>query len=275
MTLRIGWFTSARGPGSRRMFQAVLGAIEAGDLAAELAVVFCNRERGEAEATDAFRALVEGAGVPLVTRSSVGYRKAVGGERSRPGEPLPAWRLEYDRLVDADLAAYPFDVGMLAGYMLILEREFVTRHAVLNLHPALPSGPAGVWQAVIRQLIREGVEESGVMLHLAIPEVDEGPPVAYCRYPLRDEALEALREQLPGAPDALDDATLDASALFAAFRERGVARESPLVVATLAEFAAGKLRIEGRQVLDAAGQPARAADLTKQVDAQLAAEGAG
>ena len=275
MTLRIGWFTSARGPGSRRMFQAVLGAIEAGDLDAELAVVFCNRERGEAEATDAFRALVEGAGVPLVTRSSVGYRKAVGGERSRPGEPLPAWRLEYDRLVDADLAAYPFDVGMLAGYMLILEREFVTRHAVLNLHPALPSGPAGVWQAVIRQLIREGVEESGVMLHLAIPEVDEGPPVAYCRYPLRDEALEALREQLPGAPDALDDATLDASALFAAIRERGVARESPLVVATLAEFAAGKLRIEGRQVLDAAGQPARAADLTKQVDAQLAAEGAG
>ena len=275
MTLRIGWFTSARGPGSRRMFQAVLGAIEAGDLDAELAVVFCNRERGEAEATDAFRALVEGAGVPLVTRSSVGYRKAVGGERSRPGEPLPAWRLEYDRLVDADLAAYPFDVGMLAGYMLILEREFVTRHAVLNLHPALPSGPAGVWQAVIRQLIREGVEESGVVLHLAIPEVDEGPPVAYCRYPLRDEALEALREQLPGAPDALDDATLDASALFAAIRERGVARESPLVVATLAEFAAGKLRIEGRQVLDAAGQPPRAADLTKQVDAQLAAEGAG
>ena len=113
------------------------------------------------------------------------------------------------------------------------------------------------------------------MLHLAIAEVDEGPAVAYCRYPLRDDALEALREQLSGTSAALDDGALDGSALFAAIRERGVERESPLVVAALAEFAAGKLRVEGRQVLDEGGQPARPADLTKQVDAQLAAERAG
>ena len=272
MTLRIGWFTTARGPGSRAMYEAVQRAVSAGALDAELAVVFCNRERGESDATDAFFDLVEAAGVPLVTRSSVGYRKAVGGGRSRPGEPLPAWRLDYDRLVDADLERHPFEIAMLAGYMLILEREFVTKHAVLNLHPALPTGPAGLWQGVIRELIRTRAEESGVMLHLAIAAVDEGPPVAYCRYPLRDQALEALREQLPGPATSLDDAALDASALFAAIRERGVARESPLVVATLAAFAAGKLRVEGRRVLDAAGQPAPPADLTKQVDAQLGAQ---
>ena len=243
MTLRIGWFTTARGPGSRAMFEAVRDAIEAGAMDAELAFVFCNRERGEAGATDSFLELVEQAGAPLVARSSVRYRRAVGGALSRPGEPLPAWRLEYDRLVDEDLEAHPFDIGMLAGYMLILEREFVARHAVLNLHPALPDGPVGMWQAVIRELIRSGAEESGVMLHLAIAEVDEGPRVAYCRYPLRDADLEALRERLPAPPAELDDAALDASELFAAIRARGVAREAPLVVATLAEFAAGRLRV--------------------------------
>ena len=58
MTLRIGWFTTARGPGSRAMFEAVRAAIDAGAMDAELAVVFCNRERGESEATDSFFDLV-------------------------------------------------------------------------------------------------------------------------------------------------------------------------------------------------------------------------
>ena len=240
------------------MFEAVRDAIEAGAMDAELAFVFCNRERGEAGATDSFFELVEQAGAPLVARSSVRYRRAVGGTLSRPGEPLPAWRLEYDRLVDEDLEAHPFDIGMLAGYMLILEREFVARHAVLNLHPALPDGPVGMWQAVIRELIRSGAEESGVMLHLAIAEVDEGPRVAYCRYPLRDPDLEALRERLPAPPAELDDAALDASELFAAIRARGVAREAPLVVATLAEFAAGRLRVERLRRPRRLGRPRRA-----------------
>ena len=270
MTLRLGWFTTARGQGSRRMFEAVQQAIAAGEFDAEITVVFSNRDRGEAETTDSFFDLVEGAGIPLVTRSSVAYRRAVGGERSRPGEPLPRWRIEYDRLVDADLATHPFDVGVLAGYMLIFEREFVASHPLLNLHPALPTGPAGMWQEVIRTLIREGAEESGVMLHLAVPEVDAGPRASYCRYPLHDDELDPLWAQLPAPRGKLGDQALDATPLFAAIRERGVGRESPLVVATLAEFAAGKLRVEDGHILDASGRPAEPADLTKQVEARLA-----
>ena len=100
MTLRIGWFTTARGPGSRGMFEHVERAVREGDLDAEFAFVFSNRERGESEATDSFFDLVEGAGILLVTCSSVTFRRSIGGERSRPGEPLPAWRLAYDRRVD-------------------------------------------------------------------------------------------------------------------------------------------------------------------------------
>jgi phosphoribosylglycinamide formyltransferase-1 len=271
MTLRIGWFTTARGPGSRGMFEAVADAIDAGRLDACFAFVFCNRERAEDSVTDAFLDLVETRGDTLLTKSSVGFRHTVGGVRSRPGEPLPPWRVEYDREVEALLDAHPFDVGVLAGYMLIFEREFVARHAILNLHPALPTGPAGTWREVIRHLIRTRADESGVMLHLAIAEVDAGPVVAYCRYPLHDEALAPLLRDLEATEplDHLDDATIEASALFGAIRQRGMAYESPLLVAALGAFASGRLRADGGRILDLEGHDAKPVDLTHEVRAAI------
>jgi phosphoribosylglycinamide formyltransferase 1 len=275
MTLRIGWFTTARGPGSRAMYEAVTNAVAAHTLDAEFAFVFCNRDPGEDPVTDSFLRLVEGNGHTLVTRSSVSYRRAVGGHVSRPGEPLPPWRTEYDRAVETALAPHPFDVGVLAGYMLIFEREFVSRHVILNLHPALPGGPSGTWREVIRHLIRTRAGESGVMLHLAIPEVDAGPVVAYCRYSLDDAALAPFWAALPAEAEAgamaPDDAALEATPLFAAIRERGVRHEAPLLVAALAEFASGRLRATGGTVLDASGAPARPANVTAVVEAALAA----
>ena len=271
MTLRLGWFTTARGPGSRSMFEAVRGAIERGELDAEFGVLFCNRERGEAEATDTFLDLVEAQGIPLVTRSSVRYRRAAAGARSRPGESLPAWRLDYDRGVEEALAPHPFDLGVLAGYMLIFEREFVARHPLLNLHPALPDGPAGIWQEVIRALIRARATESGVMTHLAIPEVDAGPPATYCRYSLRGPRLDPLWEELEPRIDRLDDNALERTPLFASIRAEGVAREAPFLVATLAEFAAGRLHIRVGRVTDAAGAPVPPRDVTSEVEARLSA----
>jgi phosphoribosylglycinamide formyltransferase-1 len=252
------------------MFEAVVEALETGRLnGTELAFVFCNRDPGEHPVTDDFFARVRELHVPLVTRSSVAFRKAVGGERSRPSAPLPAWRLDYDRAVEAALAPYPFDLGVLAGYMLIFEREFSRRHALLNLHPALPDGPAGTWREVIRHLVRTRAEESGVMLHLAIPEVDAGPVVAYCRYSLRGPAFDQSWAAVVESIDSLSDADLDRTALFGAIRTAGVRRESPLLVATLSEFAAGRLRAEGGTILDVTGDPASPADLTTEVDAMI------
>lgn len=272
MTLRIGWFTTARGPGSRGMYEAVTRAVAAGTLDADFAFVFCNRDPGEDPITDSFLRLVEANGHNLVTKSSVHYRRAVGGRLSRPGEPLPAWRTEYDREVEAALAPHPFEVGVMAGYMLIFGREFVSTHVILNLHPALPTGPAGTWREVIRHLMRTRASESGVMMHLAIPEVDAGPVVAYCRYPLDDLELAPLWAEIEDRRHVLDDAALEETALFAAIRARGVLRESPLLVAALGEFAAGRLRAEGGSVLDASGALAAPADVTPVVEAALAAQ---
>ena len=269
MTLRIGWFTTARGPGSRAMYEAVAQAITAGSLDAEFALIFCNRDPGEDPLTDSLQRLVEANGHRLLTKSSVGYRRAVGGRLSRPGEPLPAWRDEYDRAVEELIAPHSFDVGVLAGYMLVFGREFVSKHVILNLHPALPGGPAGTWREVIRALIRSGASESGAMLHLAIPEVDAGPVIAFCRYSLRDPAIAPFWNAVEAAAD-LDDAAIEATPLFAAIRERGLRREAPLLVAALAEFAAGRLRAEAGRVLDATGANAAPADLTAVVEAALA-----
>lgn len=268
MTVRLGWFTTARGPGSRGMFEAVIGAMQRGELTgAELAFVFCNRERGEDPVTDGFFARVGELGIPLVTKSSVRYRRSVRGARSRPGAPLPAWRHDYDREVEAAIAPYRFDLGVLAGYMLIFADEFSTRHPLLNLHPALPDGPAGTWREVIRQLIRERAAESGVMLHLAIPAVDEGPVVAFCRYPIRGPAFDSCWRDIESRPSPAGDDDLEATPLFTQIRAAGVQRESPLLVATLAAFAAGRLRVDGGRVVDAAGAPAPPADLTADVEA--------
>ena len=251
------------------MFEAVLGAISEGTLDAQVVAVVCNRESGEDAVTDAFFDRVRDASIPLVTVSSVGFRRRAGGERSAHGAPLPAWRAEFDRAVDAALAPYEFDLGVLAGYMLVFGHEFVQRHPLLNLHPALPGGPAGTWREVIRRLIRERATESGVMLHLAIAAVDQGPVVAYCRYALRTPALDDLRAALPAEPATMSDDALDATPLFGAIRALGVLRESPLLVATLREFGAGRLRTSGARVLDADGAPALPADLTTEVDALL------
>ncbi len=252
MTLRIGWFSSGRGEGSRAMYRATRDAIAGGSLDAEIAALFCNRDPGESPATDALLAEARADGVPVVTRSSVAFRRARGGERSRPGAPLPAWRAEYDGAVDAALAPHPFDVGVLAGYMLILSAEFVAGRALLNFHPALPGGPAGTWREVIRALIRGRAEESGVMVHVAIAEVDAGPVASFCRYPLRDEALAPLWRELHPHIDAASDEELEQSALFAAIRERGVRQEAPLLVATLRAFAEGRLRVEDGRVVGGA-----------------------
>ena len=270
MTLRLGWFTTARGSGSRAMYETVADAIASGQIEAEFAFVFCNRDPGEDETTDGFFELVRANGHPLVTRSSVRYRRSVGGDRSRPGAPLPAWRADYDALVDGDLAEHLFDVGVLAGYMLIFTGGFVERHPLLNLHPALPDGPTGTWREVIRELIRGRATESGVMLHMAIPDVDDGPVVAFCRYSLRGAGFESLWAELESEIDGLDDDALEETPLFAAIRDEGARYESPLLLATIAEFAAGRLRAHGAAVVDADGRPRAPADLTAEVGRRVA-----
>jgi folate-dependent phosphoribosylglycinamide formyltransferase PurN len=269
MTLRIGWFTTGAGPGSQRwrMFTAVLDEIRAGRLDAELAFVFCNRERGENEGTDALLDLVESHHVPLVALSSRSFRRARGGELSKHGEPLPAWRVEYDRAVAGLVESHDFDVAMLAGYMLIFTPEMSRRHPFLNLHPAEPGGPVGTWQEVIRELIESDASRSGVMVHLATEQLDRGPVAAYCTFSLRGDDFDQLRADTSSRTLGDDDP------LFLAIRKHGAAREVPLIVATLRALADARLALAGDRIVDREGRELpQGLDLTAEVDASAATE---
>jgi folate-dependent phosphoribosylglycinamide formyltransferase PurN len=274
VTLRIGWFSTGRGEGSRRLLSAAVEAIRRGELDAEIAFVFCNRERGEHEATDQFLDLAASFGIPCVTLSSRRFRRERDGALSKPGEALPPWRAEYDRRVLELISERPFDVGMLAGYMLIFTREVSQRLRLLNLHPAEPGGPVGTWQEVVWQLIDARAERSGVMIHLATDALDEGPVVTYCTYPLRGPAFDALWDAIGARTAAeLREAEGETQPLFLEIRRHGAARERPLVAATLKAFAEGRLRVEGGRPLDGAGHELPGGmDLTPEIDAAVAAE---
>jgi folate-dependent phosphoribosylglycinamide formyltransferase PurN len=219
------------------LLRAAAEAIESG-LPVEIACVFCNRERGEDPNSDEFLALADSFGFSVVGLSSARFRKAHGGPVARKGEPLPAWRLAYDDEALRLLAPFDFNVGVLAGYMLIFGPRACAALTLLNLHPAAPGGPIGIWQDVIWQLIEQRAERSGITIFKAEPAVDTGPPLAYCTYPLRDEAMQPLWRELDRTPlIQLREEQGEQLPLFAEIRRRGVLREPPLILETLSALA--------------------------------------
>ncbi len=254
--MRIAWLTTGRGPGSYGALEYTLAAIDNG-LPVEIAVVYINRDRGESEATDRLIAMVEKRGIPVEARSSVAFRKAVGGKIGKPGEPLQPWRFEYDREVAATLAKYRFDLGVMFGYMLIATEPLFSRFTFMNDHPALPDGPIGTYQEVIVELMRTRAVESGCMMNVVTGDVDRGPATSFCRFSIRDEMNDSAWDAL--SKSDIDVASLEAimaMPLYADIRARGVARERPFLVETLRAVAQGKL----------AARPPVPLDLTEAVE---------
>ena len=236
MTLRIAWFASARGTSSRLLLRAALEAIGRGRLDAEVVCVFCNRERGQSANTDAFLDDVEAAGLPLVASSSLAWRRRVGGAVSDPQGELAAWRRDYDNDALLRIGRYRPDLAVLAGYMMVTTDALCEALPMLNLHPALPGWADRDVAGGDSELIARGASESGMMLQRVTTELDRGPVVSVCRYPIGGD--------------------------FDAIRAAGVARESTFVVETLRAIATGTIELERL------GEPV---DLTAAVEAAMKA----
>ena len=270
---RIGWFATGQGTTSRALLMAAHEAIDRGELYAEIPFLFCNREPGEHENSDLLLATAAGFGIPTLTLSDRRFRRRIGGEIARAGQPLPAWRLEYDRAVLDLVAPFAVDVNMLAGYMLIFGPEACARYTFLNLHPAAPGGPIGTWQRVIWQLIAARATESGVLVNRAIPAVDEGPVIAYCRYPLRGPDFDPLWQAVAGRTvEQLQTGEGEDLPLFRAIRAAGVKREIPLVVQTLVALAGRRVRIVDGLPSTAEGPVPGGLDLTAEVERAIQTE---
>lgn len=268
---KIGWFSTGRGAGSRALLKTVQDNITAGRLDAEIEFVFCSREFGETEATDAYLEMVEGYGIPLVKFSYQMYRAVRDMPNPDPDAPLPQWRLDYDREVMRRLEGFHPDLGVLAGFMLVTGPEMCARYDIINLHPAAPDGPAGTWQQVIWRLIETGAATQGVKMHVAIPELDAGPTATYCLFPIRGGPFDKLWDEIKGKTVAEIKETQGVeNTLFKEIRKRGAARELPLVVATLRAFSEGRVKITPeKKVADASGALIAGYDLTAEIDAAV------
>ena len=270
--LRVGWFSTGRGEGSRGLLNFVCQAIADRRLDATIDFVFSNREPGEAAGSDEFFRLVQQYGIPLVTLSSTRYRREHGGggmNRHRAGFDRKAMRL---------LEPYQPDVCVLAGYMLIFGAEMCRRYPLLNLHGALPDGPTGTWQSVIWQLIESGATRTGAMIHLATEQVDRGPVLSHCSLSIIGGEFDADWEAVTdGGIDELQAAEGEDNALFRRIREEGYRREPHLLLATLRAVADRRLQVRPGEALDGDGEPLaytyrQGLPLTDEIEATIAAE---
>ena len=254
MRLKLGWFSTGRGEGSRNLLTTLYENIRNGTLDCEVEFVFCNREKGEAEGSDRYLQLVQDYGFRLVSFSSRHFKPELRKKGKSDPETLRTWRIEYDREVMKRLYGLSPDICFLGGYMLIVGEEMCEKLDMINLHPAAPDGPAGTWQEVIWQLIASKAKESGVMMHLVTKELDKGPPITYCTFPIRGGNFDHLWDELE---EKLKTDTLqkimsiegDSHPLFQEIRREGAKREQPLIVYTIKAFAEKRIRLQDKNVL--------------------------
>ena len=268
---QLGWFSTGRDKAARDLLKTVQTSIKQAEIEAQIAFVFCTREPGESEQGDLFLKLVEDCRIPLVCFSYQRFKAEKGITGTAPSKTLPPWRLEYDREVMKRLEDFHPDLCVLAGYMLIAGAEMCRKYNMINLHPAAPGGPGGTWQEVIWQLIEKQASETGVMMHLATPELDMGPPVTYCTFTIRGEPFDKYWQEIKGLPvEEIHNRQGQNNPLFKIIRRHGLAREFPLIVSTIKAFSEGTVTISpGKQVVDVDGRPINGHNLTAEIDNSL------
>lgn len=263
----IGWFSTGRDEAACELLRTVHDSIEQGEIEAEIPFVFSNREPGETKESDLFFKLVKGYRIPLICSSYSRFRASRGSAMLGKGKSIPSWRLEYDRDVISRLRDFSPDLCVLAGYMLIVEEEMCHEYNMINLHPAAPGGPTGTWQEVIWKLMEDRAGETGVMMHLVTPELDKGPPVTYCTFPIKGNPFDKHWDEIEGySIGDIKRRQGENNPLFGLIRWHGLARELPLIVSTLKAFSQGKVSIEGGKVISAEGEVVEGYNMSEEID---------
>lgn len=156
--LRLAVLASGRGSN----LQAILDAIAAGVLRAEVAGVFSDRV--DAHALQRAR----DAGVPAQALSP----------RAFPS------RAAFDQALFAAVDAVAPDLVVCAGYMRLIDASAIAPRAgrIVNIHPSLL--PAFKGLHTHRQALAAGVAEHGASVHFVTPDLDGGPVIAQARVPV-------------------------------------------------------------------------------------------
>ena len=169
--MRIGVLIS----GSGTNLQAIIDASESGVLEGDVVIVISNH--------DAARGLV---------RAKEHGIDGVYIDRGRYNSIR-----EYNAAIRDILREYVVDVVVMAGYMRLLGKEVLDfwPNRVLNIHPALlPSFPGA---SGIRDAFEFGVKVTGVTVHFASEEFDDGPILAQEAVVIaEDDTVETLEAKI-------------------------------------------------------------------------------
>lgn len=162
--LRVAVLASGRGSN----LQAIINAIEAGQIQAKVVAVISNKQ----EAVALQRARKHGLPDLFVD--------------PKPFAGRPDSREAYDQALLDLLKQYDVELVLLAGYMKIVTGVLVNAYAnrMMNIHPSLlPSFPG---LDVQKKALEWGCKLAGCTVHFVTEGVDEGPIILQAAVPILD-----------------------------------------------------------------------------------------
>lgn len=137
-------------------------------------------------------------------------------------------RLAFDQAMMEKIDAYQPDLVVLAGFMRILTPEFCAHYQnrLINIHPSIL--PAFTGLHTHERALEAGCRVAGCTIHFVTPELDCGPIISQGIVPILDG-------------DTPDDVAA-----------RVLTVEHRLFPQAVADFVAGRLKIEGNRVFNSA-----------------------
>jgi phosphoribosylglycinamide formyltransferase-1 len=173
--LRVAVLASGRGSN----LQAIIDAVEAGRVHAQIVAVISNKPDAQA----------------LGRARQHGIKDVFVDPRPFTGKPDS--REAYDRALLDVLQKYDVELVLLAGYMKIVTAVLVKAYAnrMMNIHPALlPSFPG---LDVQKKALDWGCKLAGCTVHFVTEGVDEGPIVLQAAVPvLERDTVETLAARI-------------------------------------------------------------------------------
>lgn len=165
--LRVAVLASGRGSN----LQAIIDAIEAGQVQAKIVAVISNKKEA-----------------PALERARKHGLKDLFVD-PKPFAGRPDSREAYDHALLETLRQYDVELVLLAGYMKIVTAVLVNAYAnrMMNIHPSLlPSFPG---LEVQRKAIDWGCKLAGCTVHFVTEGVDEGPIILQAAVPILDQDM--------------------------------------------------------------------------------------
>lgn len=181
------------------------------------------------------------AGIPdvriaaVLSNSATAAGLAWAAERGIPTDSLNhkdfASRGAFDQAMMEKIDAYQPDLVVLAGFMRILTPEFCTRYEgrLMNIHPSILPSFTGLHTH--ERALAAGCRVAGCTIHFVTPELDCGPIISQGVVPIFDN-------------DTADD-----------IAARVLKVEHRLFPQAVADFTAGRLKIEGNRVINSRNRP--------------------